>query len=156
MDFFNRAMEQAKQLQQIATEAMQKSAEQAQPYVADAVAKAQELQKTLIEQTPQVTAAAQVQYNAALQHAGTMIQTGKTVLEAGTAQAQQHLSIFAEQAPESGRRRAQRRPRRQPSRSPEDPARGRRRSTDTCVRAPMRTRGPLAAYILSSILPVWR
>ncbi len=98
MDFFNRAMEQAKQLQQIATEAMQKSAEQAQPYVADAVAKAQELQKTLIEQTPQVTAAAQVQYNAALQHAGTMIQTGKTVLEAGTAQAQQHLSIFADQA----------------------------------------------------------
>ena len=98
MDFFNRAMEQAKQLQQIATDAMQKGAEQAQPLVADAVAKAQELQKTLVEQTPAVTAAAQAQYNAAMQHAGTMIQTGKAVLEAGSAQASQHLSIFAEQA----------------------------------------------------------
>jgi hypothetical protein len=98
MDFFNQALEQAKQLQQIAAEAMQKTAEQAKPYVQDAVTKAQELQKTLVDQTPHVTAAAQTQYNAALQHAGTMIQTGKTVLEAGTAQAQQHLSIFADQA----------------------------------------------------------
>ena len=98
MDFFNKAIDQAKQLQQIAAEAMSKSVEQAQPLVAESVKKAQDLQKTLIEQAPNVTAAAQEQYNAALQHAGTFIATGKTVLEAGTAQAQQHLSIFAEQA----------------------------------------------------------
>jgi hypothetical protein len=98
MDFFNKAIEQAKQLQQIALEAAQKGVEQATPLVQQGVARAQELQKTLIEQTPHVTAAAQEQANAALQHAGTFIATGKTFLEAGTAQAQQHLSIFAEQA----------------------------------------------------------
>ncbi len=98
MSFFNKAIEQAKQLQQIAAEAMQKGVEQAQPLVKDAVAKAQDLQKTLVEQAPHVTAAAQEQYNAALQHAGTFIATGKTVLEAGASQAQQSLSIFSDQA----------------------------------------------------------
>ncbi|HEY0383669.1 MAG TPA: hypothetical protein VGC72_15870 [Candidatus Elarobacter sp.] len=98
MDFFNKALEQAKHMQQLAAEALQKGVEQAQPLVKDAVAKAQELQKTLIEQAPHVTAAAQEQYNAAMQHAGTFIATGKTVLEAGAAQAQQHLSTFADQA----------------------------------------------------------
>ena len=96
--FFNRAMEQAKQLQAIAAEALQKGYEQATPLVQQGVAKAQELQKTLIEQTPHLTAAAQQQANAAMQHAGAFIATGKTVLEAGAAQAQQHLSIFADQA----------------------------------------------------------
>ena len=96
--FFNRAMEQAKQLQQIAADAMQKGYEQATPLVQQGVAKAQELQKTLIEQTPHLTAAAQQQANAAMQHAGAFIATGKTVLEAGAAQAQQHLTIFADQA----------------------------------------------------------
>jgi len=74
-------------VQQLATDAMQKSVEQAQPLVKDAITKAQELQRTLVDQTPQVTAAAQKHYNAALDHAGAMIATGKTVLEAGTAQA---------------------------------------------------------------------
>ena len=98
MSFLNKAIEQAKQLQQIAAEAMQKGVEQAQPLVKDAVSKAQELQKTLIEQAPHVTAAAQEGYNAALQHAGTFIATGKTVLEAGASQAQQTMGAFAEQA----------------------------------------------------------
>ena len=98
MSFFEKAIQQAKQLQEMAAEAMQKGVEQAQPLVKDAVSKAQDLQKTLIEQAPSVTAAAQEQYNAALQHAGTFIATGKTVLEAGASQAQQSLSIFAEQA----------------------------------------------------------
>src|ERR1700738_2498081 len=98
MDFFNKAIEQAKQLQQIAYEAAQKGVEQATPLVQQGVAQAQQLQKTILEQTPHVTAAAQEQANAALQHAGTFIATGKTYLEAGTQQAQQHLSIFAEQA----------------------------------------------------------
>ena len=98
MDFFNKAIEQAKQLQQLAADALQKGVEQAPPLVKDAVSKAQDLQKTLIEQAPNVTAAAQVQYNAALQHAGTFIATGKTVLEAGASQAQQHLSTLADQA----------------------------------------------------------
>ncbi len=98
MDFFNKAIEQAKQLQQLAADALQKGVEQAQPLVKDAVAKAQDLQKTLVEQAPTVTAAAQEQYNAALHHAGTFIATGKTVLEAGASQAQQGLSVFADQA----------------------------------------------------------
>jgi uncharacterized protein (DUF1697 family) len=98
MDFFNKAMEQAKQIQAIAADAMQKSMEQAQPLVQEAVVKAQDLQKTIVEQTPAVTAAAQEHYNTALQHAGTMIATGKVVLEAGTAAAQQHLATFADQA----------------------------------------------------------
>ena len=98
MDFFNKAIEQAKHMQQLAADALQKGYEQAQPLVKDAVSKAQDLQKTLIEQAPTVTAAAQEQYNAALQHAGTFIATGKTVLEAGASQAQQSLSMFADQA----------------------------------------------------------
>jgi hypothetical protein len=98
MDFFNKAIDQAKQLQQIALDAAQKGYEQAQPLVRDGVAKAQELQKSLIEQTPNLTAAAQVQANAALAHAGAFIATGKTVLEAGAAQAQVHMATFADQA----------------------------------------------------------
>jgi hypothetical protein len=98
MDYFNRAMEQAKQLQQIAADAAQKSIEQATPLIQQGVAKAQELQKTIIEQTPHLTAAAQEQANVALQHTNAFIASSKTVLEAGTQQAQQHLSIFADQA----------------------------------------------------------
>ena len=98
MDFLNKALEQAKQLQQITAEAMKKSYDQAQPLVAQSVKQAQDLQRTLIEQAPNVTAAAQEQYNAALQHAGTFIATGKTVLEAGSNAAQQHLSTLGEQA----------------------------------------------------------
>jgi ABC-type transporter Mla subunit MlaD len=95
MDFFNRTIEQAKQLQQTAAEATAKTVEQAQPFVREAVAKAQDLQKTFVEQAPHVTAAAQVQYNAAIEHAGRFIATGKSVLEAGTVVA---LTTFAEQA----------------------------------------------------------
>ncbi|HEX3550920.1 MAG TPA: hypothetical protein VHT53_11115 [Candidatus Elarobacter sp.] len=98
MDFFNKAIEQAKALQQIAVDAAQKSYEQAQPLVREGVAKAQELQKTIVEQTPGLTAAAQQQANAALEHAGAFIATGKTVLEAGATQAQSHLSTLADQA----------------------------------------------------------
>jgi hypothetical protein len=98
MDFFNKALEQAKQLQQLAADALQKGVEHAQPLVKDAVAKAQDLQKSLVEQAPNVTAAAQEQYNAAMHHAGTFIATGKTVLEAGASTAQQGLTVFAEQA----------------------------------------------------------
>ena len=98
MDFLNKALEQAKQLQQITAEAMKKGYDQAQPLVAQGVKQAQDLQKTLVEQAPNVTAAAQEQYNAALQHAGTFIATGKTVLEAGSSAAQQHLSTLGEQA----------------------------------------------------------
>jgi hypothetical protein len=98
MDFFNKAIEQAKQLQQIAVDAAQKGYEQAQPLVRDGLAKAQELQKTIIEQTPHLTAAAQEQANAALAHAGAFIATSKTVLEAGAQQAQVHMATLADQA----------------------------------------------------------
>jgi uncharacterized protein (DUF885 family) len=96
--FFNRALEQARQLQQIALDAAQKGFEQAKPLVQEGMTKAQELQRTIIEQSPHYTAAAQHQANAAMEHAGAFIATGKTVLEASAQQAQQHLTIFAEQA----------------------------------------------------------
>ena len=98
MDFFNRALEQAKQLQQIAADAAQKGYEQATPLIRQGVAKAQELQKTIVEQTPHLTAAAQEQTNAALQHTNAFIASSKTVLEAGATQAQAHLSVFADPA----------------------------------------------------------
>jgi hypothetical protein len=96
--FLSRALEQAKQLQKIAADAAAKGYEQARPLVQEGVAKAHELQKTIVEQTPHMTAAAQQQANAAMEHAGAFIATGKTVLEAGAAQAQTHLSTFADQA----------------------------------------------------------
>jgi hypothetical protein len=49
MDWVNRAIEQAKQLQQLATDAMQRSQEQAMPLIADAVVKARELQQNVEE-----------------------------------------------------------------------------------------------------------
>ena len=98
MSFLNKAMEQAKALQQMAVDAAQKGYEQAQPLVRDGVAKAQELQRTIAEQTPHMTAAAQEQANAAMQHASAFIATGKTVLEAGATQAQAHMTILADQA----------------------------------------------------------
>jgi len=98
MDFYSKAIDQAQALQRIAMDAAQTSYEQAQPLVREGVARAQELQKTIVEQTPNLTAAAQEQANAAMLHAGAFIAAGKTVLEAGATQAQQHLSIFADQA----------------------------------------------------------
>jgi hypothetical protein len=98
MDFLNKALEQAKQLQQLTAEAMKKSYDQAQPLVEQGVKQAQDLQKSLIEQAPNVSAAAKDQYDAALQHAGTFIATGKTVLDAGTNAAQQHFTTLSEQA----------------------------------------------------------
>jgi hypothetical protein len=98
MDFFNKAMEQAKQLQQIAADATQKGIEQATPLIQQGVAKAQELQKTIVEQTPYLTAAAKEQADAALQHTSAFIASSKVVLDAGATQAQAHLSVFAVQA----------------------------------------------------------
>lgn len=96
--YFNRALEHARALQQIALDAAQRGLEQSRPLIEEGVARATELQKAIVEQTPNLSAAAQQQANAALQHASAFIATGKSVLEAGTAQAQQHLTIFAEQA----------------------------------------------------------
>ena len=96
--YFNKAIEHAQALQRMALEAAQKGLEQSKPLIQESVARATELQKSLIEQTPHLTAAAQQQANAALQHASAFIATGKTVLEAGAGQAQQHLAIFADQA----------------------------------------------------------
>ncbi|HTW85243.1 MAG TPA: hypothetical protein VMD91_14330 [Candidatus Sulfotelmatobacter sp.] len=98
MDFLNRAIDQAKQLQQLAADALQKTADQAQPLVADAVTRAQELQQTLVDQAPHVQAAAKQQYDAAVEHAGTFIETGKTVLAQGAQAARPHLETLADQA----------------------------------------------------------
>ncbi|HTJ26284.1 MAG TPA: hypothetical protein VMA36_08965 [Candidatus Limnocylindria bacterium] len=98
MDFLSKAIDQAKQLQQIAADALAKGQEQAKPLIADAVAKAHDLQKTLAEQAPEAGAAVQQQLNTAMSHAGDFIATGKTVLEQGVAQAQPHLQNLADTA----------------------------------------------------------
>ena len=67
-DFVNRALENAKLLQQTVADAVAKGSEQAKPLVADAVARAQDLQKTLIEQAPQYGEAAQAQLRTAQEH----------------------------------------------------------------------------------------
>jgi ABC-type transporter Mla subunit MlaD len=98
MDLLNKAIDQAKQLQQIAADALAKGQEQAKPLLADAVAKAHDLQKTIAEHGPEAGAAVQQQLNAAMSHAGEFIATGKSVLEEGAAQAQPHLQNLAETA----------------------------------------------------------
>ncbi len=98
MDFLNRAIEQAKQLQQIAADALAKGQEQAKPLIAEAVTKAHDLQQTIVEQAPHATAAAQEGLNAAMTQAGEFIAAGKTVLEQSAAQAQPHLQNLADQA----------------------------------------------------------
>jgi len=98
MDFLNKALEQAKQLQQITADAMKKSYDQAQPLIEQGVKQAQDLQRSMVEQAPNVSAAAKDQYDAALKHTDTFIATGKTVLGAGTSAAQQHLNLLGEQA----------------------------------------------------------
>jgi hypothetical protein len=98
MEFLNRAIEQAKQLQQIAADALAKGQEQAKPLIAEAVTKAHDLQQTIAEQAPHATAAAQEGLNAAMTHAGEFIAAGKTVLEQSAAQAQPHLQNLADQA----------------------------------------------------------
>ena len=98
MDFWNKAIDQAKQLQTLAAEALQKTSDQAQPLVADAVQHAQDLHKSLLEQAPHVQAAAQEHYQSAVDHAGTFIETGKTVLAQGAQAARPHLEAFADQA----------------------------------------------------------
>ncbi len=69
MDFLNKAVEKAKVVSKIAADAAQKGVEQAQPLVREGVAKAQDLKKTIVEQTPHVAAAAHEQANAAMQYA---------------------------------------------------------------------------------------
>jgi ABC-type transporter Mla subunit MlaD len=98
MDILNKAIDQAKQLQQIAADALAKGQEQAKPLIADAVAKAQELQQTIAEQAPHAGAAVQQQLNTAMGHAGEFIAAGKSVLEQGATQAQPHLQNLAETA----------------------------------------------------------
>ena len=103
MDFFNRAMEQAKQLQQITADATKKSNEQATPLIQQGV-KGARAAKTIIEQAPNLTAAAQEQANAALQHTSTFIAIEQDRARGRDEAAQQHLNIFADQA-QKGRRR---------------------------------------------------
>lgn len=98
MDFLNLAIEQSKKIQQQVADALAQGTEAAKPLVADAVSKAQDLQKTLLEQAPGVTAATQQQLNTAMQHAGDFIAAGKSVLEAGVSGAAGRIQELQEQA----------------------------------------------------------
>ncbi len=97
-DFVNKALESAKALQQTVTEAIAKGTDQAKPLVADAVSRAQDLQKTLLEQAPQVAEAAQAQLTIAQGHLTTFISTGKDVLGKSVEGAQAGLAPIAENA----------------------------------------------------------
>jgi len=97
-DFVNQALESAKVLQQTVAEAIAKGTEQAKPLVADAVGRAQDLQKTLLERAPQVAEAAQAQLSVAQGHLTTFIATGKDVLGKGVEGAQAGLAPIADNA----------------------------------------------------------
>jgi ABC-type transporter Mla subunit MlaD len=97
-DFVNQALESAKALQQTVTEAIAKGTEQAKPLVADAVNRAIDLQKTLIERAPSVAEAAQTQLTAAQGHLTTFIATGKDVLGKSVEGAQAGLAPIADNA----------------------------------------------------------
>ena len=97
-DFVNQALENARLLQQSVADAVAKSTEQAKPLVADAVARAQVLQKTILEQAPGYTEAAQAQFAAAQGHLTTFITTGMDVLAKGAQDAQASLTPLAENA----------------------------------------------------------
>ena len=97
-DFVNKALESARALQQSVADAATKGAEQAKPLVADAVARAQDLQKTLIEQAPQYGDAAQAHLQTAKGHLNTFISTAQDVLAKGAAGAQASLTPLAENA----------------------------------------------------------
>lgn len=97
-DFVNKALDQAKQLQQTVAEAVDKTAQQAQPLIADAVTRAQDLQKSIAEQAPQVSSAAQAQLQAASGHLGNFITIGKEAMTKGAASAADALAPLAENA----------------------------------------------------------
>lgn len=97
-DFVNKALESAKAMQQTVAEAVTKGTENAKPLIADAVNRAQDLQKTLVEQAPQVSAAAQAQLQVAQGHLNTFITTGNDVLSKGAEGAQTILTPLAENA----------------------------------------------------------
>jgi ABC-type transporter Mla subunit MlaD len=97
-DFVNKALESAKSLQQSVTEAVSKGAEQAKPIVADALAKAQDLQKQIVDQAPHVGEAAQQNLQAAQGHLATFISAAGEVLAKGVEGAQAGLTPLAENA----------------------------------------------------------
>lgn len=98
LDFVNKALESARSLQQTVAETIDKSREQAQPLIAEALAKAQGLQATLTEQAPTLSAAAQEQLRTAQGHLETFISVGKDVLGKGIEGAQTGLAPLAENA----------------------------------------------------------
>jgi hypothetical protein len=97
-DFVNKALENARLMQQTVADAVTKGAEQAKPLVADAVARAVDLQKTLVDQAPQYSEAAQAHLQTAQVHLTTFISTAQDVLLKGAAGAQASLTPLAENA----------------------------------------------------------
>ena len=97
-DFVNKALENARLMQQTVADAVTKGAEQAKPLVADAVARAQDLQKTIVEQAPQYSEAAQAHFQTAQGHLTTFISTAQDVLAKSAAGAQATLTPLAENA----------------------------------------------------------
>jgi len=97
-DFVNKALENARQLQQTVADAATKGAEQAKPLVADAMARAADLHKTLLEQAPQYGEAAQTHLKTAGTHLTTFISTAQDVIAKGAAGAQATLTPIAENA----------------------------------------------------------
>ena len=97
-DFVSKALENARVLQQTVADAATKGAEQAKPLVADAMARAQDLHKTIVEQAPVYGEAAQVHLQTAKGYLDTFISTAQDVIAKGTAGAQAGLAPLAENA----------------------------------------------------------
>ena len=98
MDFVSKALESAKALQQTVADAVGKTKEQAQPLITDAVARAQDLHKSILEQAPGASAAAQQQLQTAQVHLTDFIATGKDVLGKGLEATQAGLAPLAEKS----------------------------------------------------------
>lgn len=98
MDFLNRVLDQTKQIQAKVGEAMAQGTEAAKPLIADAVAKAQDVQRAIAEQAPHVGGAARAQLDAAMKHASNVVETGKAVLDAGVTAGKAKLTEMQQQA----------------------------------------------------------
>ncbi len=97
-DFVTKAVDSAKVLQQTVAEAIAKGTEQAKPLVTEALARAQDLQKSIADQAPGMAEAAQAQLSAAQGYLSTFIATAQDVLGKGVEGAQAGLAPIAENA----------------------------------------------------------
>jgi ABC-type transporter Mla subunit MlaD len=96
-DLINKALDQAKALQKTMSDAISKSAEQAQPLLDEAVTRANALRETLVHGAATATEQAKPHLDGALGHLNGFIALGMSALETSVAKAHEQLGPLAEQ-----------------------------------------------------------